>query len=393
MGNYMVMEYLDGGDLSAWLEKRGPLPVELAVEFLLQACEAIAEAHALGIVHRDLKPANLFVVRLPSGGQCVKVLDFGISKRTGLSASGASMTRTSAVMGSPLYMSPEQMQASKDADARSDIWALGVILYELVTGESPFLADSMPELVLKIMSGAPEPIRNKRPDAPAGLEQVVLRCLEKDRARRYATVGELAVALVEFGPPRARLSVERISFVMQAAGLSSSALDLPPLSEGPSAPRTSGTVASWGQTAGVGPRGKGALLAAALVVALGLGLGGVLLRSGTPKPEGSAGGPSAAPQTAAASAPLQGVAQTIVLAPPTAPDPKGLEAPASAAKAAEPVAPATGSAEPRPTSAKAPVAAAKAHPVAPALAAPPSTPTPARAASQPAKSNVYDDRK
>src|SRR3954463_12881127 len=115
---YIVMEYLEGLDLGAWLQQRGPLPVSQAVEFLLQACEAIAEAHALGIVHRDLKPANLFVIRRPDGGLSVKVLDFGIAKRIG-AARGANITSTAAVMGSPLYMSPEQLNSSKDADART----------------------------------------------------------------------------------------------------------------------------------------------------------------------------------------------------------------------------------------------------------------------------------
>src|SRR5580693_7216018 len=132
---YMVMEYLEGEDLQGWLEKQGRLPIERAVDFLLQACEAIAEAHAMGIVHRDLKPANLFCIRRPDGTLSIKVLDFGISKAAGASMG---MTSTQAVMGSPLYMSPEQMGSSKGVDARSDIWALGVILFELVTGRVPF---------------------------------------------------------------------------------------------------------------------------------------------------------------------------------------------------------------------------------------------------------------
>src|SRR5689334_6553526 len=131
---YMVMEYLDGGDLSAWLKERGALPVEQAVEFVLQASEAIAEAHALGIVHRDLKPSNLFVTRRRDGSMTVKVLDVGISKTTSIDAAAMDMTATTAVMGSPLYMSPEQLQSSKDVDARSDIWSLGIILYELLAG-------------------------------------------------------------------------------------------------------------------------------------------------------------------------------------------------------------------------------------------------------------------
>jgi eukaryotic-like serine/threonine-protein kinase len=121
---YMVMEYLDGGDLAAWLQERGPLPIEQAVEFVLQACVAVADAHALGIIHRDLKPANLFCVRRSDGQLSIKVLDFGISKMTPFGGSGPSaMTHTSALMGSPLYMSPEQMRSAKDTNPRTDIWA------------------------------------------------------------------------------------------------------------------------------------------------------------------------------------------------------------------------------------------------------------------------------
>src|SRR3984885_7032800 len=128
---YMVMEHLDGEDMAAWIKERGALPVEQALDFVLQACVAVADAHALGIVHRDLKPANLFCIRRSDGQLSIKVLDFGISKMTDLTGSGqGSMTRTSALMGSPLYMSPEQMRSSKDVDAKTDIWALGVILFE-----------------------------------------------------------------------------------------------------------------------------------------------------------------------------------------------------------------------------------------------------------------------
>ncbi len=274
---YMVMEYLEGSDLSMWLGQRGALPIEQAAEFILQASEAIAEAHALGIVHRDLKPANLFVIRRPDSTLSVKVLDFGISKSTGLGGSGAgsSVTQTSALMGSPLYMSPEQMQSSKDVDTRSDIWSLGVILYQLVANAPPFHADTMPELVLTIVSRGPDPLRAHRADVPEGFETVILRCLDKDRGKRFQTVGELAIALLPFGPKRAKASVERISGILRAAGFSESTLALPPSSDQRSdvVPET-GTAASWGRTtAKKNPRGVTLLAGLGVLALAGGGLG------------------------------------------------------------------------------------------------------------------------
>jgi serine/threonine-protein kinase len=269
----MVMEYLDGSDLGAWLRERGPLPVEQAVEFVLQACEAIAEAHTLGIVHRDLKPGNLFVIRRPDATLSVKVLDFGISKSTtpvGLGSAGA-VTRTSALMGSPLYMSPEQMQSARDVDVRSDIWALGVILYELIAGVPPFKAESMPELVLRVVQGPAAPsLRTVQSEVPEGLERVIARCLEKDRRKRYESVGELAVELLPFAPRRSRVTVERISGVLRAAGFSGIATALPPSSTVDELPTGSGTAASWGKTLPPGGRGSWFVVGgAALVAALG----------------------------------------------------------------------------------------------------------------------------
>ncbi len=254
---FMVMEYLDGGDLSAWLEQRGALPIEQAVEFVLQACEAIAEAHGLGIVHRDLKPANLFCVRRPDGVLSVKVLDFGISKLTGslLSGSGMGMTRTTSVMGSPLYMSPEQLQSSRDVDARSDIWSLGAILYELLARQVPFGGETLPELCIKIVNQPTPLIRSVRPDIPVGLEQVISKCLEKDRNRRYPNVAELAVAMAPYGPKRARASVERVRGIIQSAGLSASVMALPPSSDAGTQLSAAETNASWGHTAPEAKRG------------------------------------------------------------------------------------------------------------------------------------------
>jgi len=208
---YMVMEHLEGIDLADWLRDRGPMSAEQACEFVLQASEAIAEAHVLGIVHRDLKPANLFCVRRADGLLSVKVLDFGISKvMPGGAGSDRDMTRTTAVLGSPYYMSPEQIQASKGVDARSDIWALGVILYELVAGRVPFDAEAMTELIVKIATAAPRGFSAPSGELPPGFAAVVMRCLEKDRDRRFQTIAELAVALHDFAPKRSKSSVDRI---------------------------------------------------------------------------------------------------------------------------------------------------------------------------------------
>src|SRR5450432_412778 len=164
---YMVMEYLQGQDLADWVRDRGAMPIADAAEFVLQACEALAEAHALGIVHRDLKPANLFVTVRADGTPCVKVLDFGISKfTTPGSSSDMGMTKTASVMGSPLYMSPEQMSSSRNVDARADIWAVGVILYEIISGRMPFEAETMPQLCGMILQEAPPSLRGLRADVP-----------------------------------------------------------------------------------------------------------------------------------------------------------------------------------------------------------------------------------
>jgi eukaryotic-like serine/threonine-protein kinase len=196
---FLVMEFLEGKDLSSVRAANEPLPPDQAVHHVLQACSAIAQAHAKGIVHRDLKPANLFLTRRHDGTACVKVLDFGISKLTGAPGQEpASVTRTTAVMGSVEYMSPEQMLSTKDADARSDIWAIGVILYELTTARVPFPGENLTQVCALVMSTAPPAPRSYRPEIPAGLEAVILRCLQKDRAARFASIAELTQALRPF---------------------------------------------------------------------------------------------------------------------------------------------------------------------------------------------------
>ncbi|HEY6556017.1 MAG TPA: protein kinase [Polyangiaceae bacterium] len=218
---YMVMEYLDGHDLAAELDVRGRLPVEESVDYVVQASEAIAEAHSLGIVHRDLKPANLFLSRHADGSPLVKVLDFGISKAL-LSDDGSpapNLTATQSLIGSPYYMSPEQVRKPKTVDARTDIWSLGVILYELLTGRLPFTADTAMSVLAAVVSDPPPPLREVRPDVPAALAEVVARCLEKEPARRFQHVAELAKALKPHGPETSAAIVSRISGMQRGVSL------------------------------------------------------------------------------------------------------------------------------------------------------------------------------
>jgi serine/threonine-protein kinase len=206
---YMLMEHLDGRDLGEELRARGPLPFEEAVEYVLQVCEALAEAHAAGIVHRDIKPSNLFLTTGTGGLPRVKVLDFGISKvvdDVGLTGN--------LVLGSPLYMSPEHMQRSADVDARADIWSLGVTLYQLVAGTTPFHADQIAVVCALVFQKPPAPLSNYRADAPPGFEAVLGTCLEKERTRRFPNVAALAAALVPYAPPRAALYAERAALAL-----------------------------------------------------------------------------------------------------------------------------------------------------------------------------------
>jgi serine/threonine-protein kinase len=192
---YIVMELLEGLDLAQLIAQRGRLPPEQVVDYILQACDALAEAHAIGIVHRDLKPANLFVTTTPSGAPFVKVLDFGISK---IADENVSVTQTSAVFGSPAYMSPEQLRSTKGVDARTDIWALGIVLYESLCGHVPFQGESLTDIGIKIVVD-PLPPLPPIPGAKPGLDQVIYACLEKDPARRPQSIAQLAAALQPHG--------------------------------------------------------------------------------------------------------------------------------------------------------------------------------------------------
>jgi predicted Ser/Thr protein kinase len=187
---YLVLEYLDGPDLGRLLEERGRFPWREAASWVADACEGIAGAHALGVIHRDLKPANL--VLAPSA---VKVIDFGIAKMAPESDDEPPLSRADMVLGSPQYMPPEQLLSSTAVDAQSDVWSMGVTLYELVTGTLPFEGRSELEIVSRVLSQAPASMRETVPDVPEDLDRLVTRCLAKEREGRPGSMSELAAAL------------------------------------------------------------------------------------------------------------------------------------------------------------------------------------------------------
>ncbi|MGA7122732.1 MAG: serine/threonine-protein kinase [Polyangiaceae bacterium] len=198
---YMVLELLRGRDLQAELRQRGPLPIPEAIDLILQACGALAEAHEAGIVHRDLKPSNLFLAE-EGGSRIVKILDFGISK----SAPDVDPSVTSAAVsvGTPLYMSPEQVRSSRDVDRRADVWSLGIILYELIAGAPPF-SGTTTAAVAAIVADATPSLRAVRPEVPEALERVIAAALAKDRENRFPGTEAFGAALVRFASADRRI--------------------------------------------------------------------------------------------------------------------------------------------------------------------------------------------
>lgn len=232
---YMVMEFLSGRDLAEELDLPDQvIDVPTAIDYVLQASEAVAEAHSLNLIHRDLKPANLFLTQRPDGSPLVKVLDFGISKAINVEENALepapSLTATHSLLGSPAYMSPEQIRRPKSVDIRTDIWSLGSILYELLARDPPFSADSPLALLAAVVSDPLPSIRLVRPDVPPELEAVIAKCLEKNPDNRYQTVSELADALAPFAP-RSMPSVTRISGILRATSLRPPATDKSPSSD------------------------------------------------------------------------------------------------------------------------------------------------------------------
>jgi serine/threonine-protein kinase len=216
---FLVMELLEGRDLDSVVRARPHLPISTAVNYVLQACEGVAETHAAGVVHRDIKPSNLFITHTTDGSVRIKLLDFGISKITG-PLGDARVTVTQALVGSPVYMSPEQMRSRRDIDGRTDIWSLGVILFELLAdGCLPFEAPTLPAICARVLDSPPPPLRKIRRDIPRALEAVVLRCLQKDPDRRFQTVAGLAEALARFGPADGPARARRVRRILEGSGI------------------------------------------------------------------------------------------------------------------------------------------------------------------------------
>ncbi len=212
---FLALEYVDGVDLATWLHARGPIAGADAAAIVLQACDAIGEAHGLGLVHRDVKPANLMLTASAAGELVVKVLDFGIARLAGERRDEHGLTATGDLVGSPLYMAPEQLRPSDAVDARSDVWALGVVLFEAITGRPPFEAAGLPELCLHILLDEPPPLPD---DCPAAVADVLERCLDKLPDARFQSARELADALRPIAAPAPRMRAEELDLATLAAG-------------------------------------------------------------------------------------------------------------------------------------------------------------------------------
>jgi serine/threonine-protein kinase len=305
---YIVLEYLEGTDLSALIRERGKLAPEEACAYVLQASEALAEAHALGMVHRDIKPGNLFLAKGPAGVPVVKVLDFGITKANPLGdQDDQNVTKSSTLLGSPKYMSPEQMRSSHNVDARSDIWSLGVVLYALLAGSVPFKGDTLGDVFHLVMNEPAPPLSEIRPDIPAELAAAVMKCLEKDRAARYQNLAELAADLVPFAGASGLVSAHKIRMYLSAPSAAASSGSLPAVQVVREVSRTSGTMSAVTTNEPVAPRKRWPLVVAVIVAGAASGTLLVL------KPWAKADAP---PVAASASATAPPTTQTASAAPP-----------------------------------------------------------------------------
>lgn len=374
---YIVMELLEGSDFEGLLQRERRLSVEDAVDYVLQACEAVSEAHALGVVHRDLKPKNLFLSHRLDGTPVVKVLDFGISKWAVTDSDSHSLTSTSDVFGSPNYMSPEQIRSARDVDARTDIWSLGVILFELLTGRVPFVAESLPQLCALVLETTAPAVSTLRADVPGDLVATVARCMERSCERRFQNVGELVAALERFAPPRPRPRASGATHVSASAPtVFASASSGPAPALGSSAGRAHvvsyNTSAPWVKAPGSGPRGGRRLVALAAIPVV---LAACLLWLGT-RSRGVIGPPSETDASTHERAALTSATASVTSSAPSAtPAPSVAPAPSVTPAPPEAKASANGKRPPPPPTAR--PAVAEARPARPIASTPTSTAAPA----------------
>ncbi len=295
---FMVMEYLAGEDL-AYHAKRTRVSVADAIDYIAQAADAIAEAHAAGIVHRDLKPANLFLTKRHGGGALVKVLDFGVSKMVDVPGKDGdvSLTTTSAVLGSALYMSPEQMRSAKHVDHRTDVYALGACLYELLGGAPPFVAESFAELCAKAYTERPAPLSATNAAVSAELDAVLEKALAKEPDDRYPTIAALVCALAPFAsePTRGQIKALVAEYAPE--------LELPP-SQDERAPAGVGSQAPLADRPPAPRRYRSTSLLIALAVLAAVVGGAALLWPPSPPSTASASAPVSAPVPAPEPAPV-----------------------------------------------------------------------------------------
>lgn len=329
---YIVMEHLQGQDLASLLEDGTRVSVETAVDYVMQACEGLASAHALGIVHRDIKPENLFLTQSgPGAPSVIKLVDFGISKvdLTLPQPQGSrAMAQTTTLLGSPRYMSPEQIRNSTQVDGRADIWALGCVLYELFTGHPAYNAPSLMELGAAILGDEPVPVRVLANSVPPELDAVVTRCLQKRPADRFQNVAELAAALLPFGPRRARMFAERCQSLLQLIHPELAQLELASLS--PPSSTASLTLDQLATSKAISEqpqrRRSTKLVAAALVTAAALGVGVSFSFRGNSASDAS-GSPVVAAQPESQPVTVSAAASPVALAAPSASDRVAAEEP------------------------------------------------------------------
>jgi serine/threonine protein kinase len=298
---YIAMEFLEGEDVDALLGRLGPLPVDLALRIALQACIGLERAHAAGVIHRDIKPANLFLTRKDQGTRVVKLLDFGIAKMTTPGLGDGGLTTTGTMLGSPLYMSPEQARGSTAIDARSDLWSLGITLYQCISGRRPNdHVQGLGELIMAVCSTPAPWLQDAAPWVPAEVAHVVRRALSIDLNARYSSAGELAAALSALLPYGHNI-VEAMLVPLGATTRSYAA----PRAARPEVPSSSmvpaTTLGTTGSAPSAGKRSRAGLIAGgALAVALagGAGLYGALRRGAAPVSSAQEPVPSSAPAAA-----------------------------------------------------------------------------------------------